>query len=84
MMPAAPRTADLFSRRRDPLQLVLESQRIARRSNLFFIDRRGRYTVFRRVPGNRTVCLGECASPAALLRKLSRCAGDRPQTQGAR
>lgn len=74
------RTADLFSKTRDPLQLVLESRRLAADNNLLVIDKGGCFMVFRRARG-RNIYLGECGSPAALLRKVSRCAGSRSEAR---
>ena len=57
-----------MSRRHSGFSQYEQACRIARESNLFVVDKAGRYLIYRRMP-DRNVYIGKCSSTETLFHK---------------
>lgn len=55
------------------IQQYKQACQIARDYGMFVVDKGDHFFVYRKTPGGN-VCLGKAGSPAALFRKVHRCA----------
>lgn len=71
-----------MTRQHSPLQQLKEAQQFAHDHGMFVVDKGSRYLLYRKMH-HRNVFLGTRASPAALLKFVSDCAGSQPADRRA-
>lgn len=63
-----------MARVHSPLAQFNQANQIAKENGMFIVKRDGAFLLYRKIENAKPAYLGKCGTPAALFRKVHRCA----------